>query len=209
MTLAVMRSAEARRTLCTFALLMSKSISSSVRLRSLFIMAATLAAIVLARHRSCCAALRPPLLSLQGRSHSGPPRIQSAARRSAYMSGWLSQRQRWLRLVSRTQQSRGFARGAVSAPADRGKGAEAKGGGGEKKVKGGVLGGWPLPGRSLALSTQRAQSNVVLRALEPHPVVVEKQSPEQVAADRERAKEYSRRKARADASNVRRRHGRV
>ena len=54
-----------------------------------------------------------------------------------------------------------------------------------------------------------AQSNVVLRALEPHTVVVEKQSPEQVVADRERAKEYSRKKARADASNVRRRHGRV
>ena len=70
--------------------------------------------------------------------------------RAPTMSGWLSQRQRWLRLVSRAQQSRGFARGAVSAPADRGKGAEVKGGGGEKKV-GGLPGGWPLPGRSLAL----------------------------------------------------------
>ena len=49
----------------------------------------------------------------------------------------------------------------------------------------------------------------MLRALEPHTVVVEKQSPEQVAADRERAKEYSRKKARGDASNAQRRLERV
>ena len=77
----------------------------------------------------------------QGRDAPGVP-----PGRSAGMSGLLSHRQQWLRLVSRAQ-ARGFARGAVGAPADRGKGAEVKGGGGEKKVGGdGRVGAAATPG---------------------------------------------------------------
>jgi len=109
-------------------------------------------------------------------------------------AGWFLGRRSRCLLDSATRGARGYARGAEKTP-ERPKpsGQKSTEGKGDSKVR--LLRRIGCFASQVLTHPCALQKSIILKALEPKKVVTEKLSPEQLLADRQRAKEYSRNKA--------------